>query len=45
MPGSIALEPFDVGRDSITPPIDPARKDEGKFKFTGNIEQVTFVLK
>ncbi len=35
------LEPFEVGRDSITP-IDPAYKD--KFEFTGKIEKVTFQL-
>lgn len=38
------LEPFEVGRDSITP-VDPAYKDEGKFEFTGKIEKVTFELK
>jgi hypothetical protein len=38
------LEPFGVGRDSITP-IDPAYKGEGTFPFTGAIEKVTFELK
>jgi arylsulfatase len=37
------LEPFEVGRDSITP-IDPAYKDRGTFPFTGTIEKVTFEL-
>lgn len=37
------LEPFEVGRDSITP-VDPAYKDQGKFEFTGKIEKVTFEL-
>jgi arylsulfatase len=38
------LEPFEVGRDSITP-VDPAYKAEGNFEFTGMIEKVTFELK
>jgi arylsulfatase len=38
------LEPFEVGRDSITP-IDPAYKEQGDFAFTGEIEQVVFELK
>jgi arylsulfatase len=38
------LEPFEIGRDSITP-IDPAYKGKGKFEFTGTIEKVTFALK
>jgi arylsulfatase A-like enzyme len=38
------LEPFEVGRDSITP-VDPAYKDKGKFEFTGQIDKVTFELK
>ena len=37
------LEPFEVGRDSITA-IDPAYKDKGKFEFTGTIEKVDFEL-
>ena len=37
------LEPFEVGRDSITP-VDPAYKDEGKFEFTGKINKVEFKL-
>jgi arylsulfatase len=35
------LEPFEVGRDSITA-IDPAYKDKGQFPFTGKIEKITF---
>ena len=38
------LEPFEVGRDSLTP-IDPAYKDKGQFPFTGTIEKVKFDLK
>ncbi|MEW4570670.1 arylsulfatase [Tautonia sp. JC769] len=38
------LEPFEVGRDSITP-IDPAYEDEGDFPFTGTIDKVMFELK
>ncbi len=38
------LEPFEVGRDSITP-VDPAYKDQGEFPFSGTIEQVRFELK
>jgi arylsulfatase len=38
------LEPFEVGRDSITP-VDPAYEDRGDFPFTGTIEQVTFELR
>lgn len=37
------LEPFEVGRDSITP-VDPAYADEGSFEFTGTIERVDFEL-
>ncbi len=37
------LEPFEVGRDSITP-IDPAYKDKGTFEFTGTIRKVKFEL-
>lgn len=37
------LEPFEVGRDSITP-IDPAYKDHGTFPFTGTIDKVSFQL-
>ena len=37
------LEPFEVGRDSITP-IDPVYKARGSFAFTGKIEKVTFAL-
>ncbi|HEY4285326.1 MAG TPA: hypothetical protein VGM62_19870 [Chthoniobacterales bacterium] len=35
------LEPFEVGRDSITP-VDPAYKDKGDFPFTGTIDKVRF---
>ena len=38
------LEPFEVGRDSITP-VDPAYKDKGTFEFTGTIDKVSFALK
>jgi len=38
------LEPFEVGRDSITA-IAPEYQDQGKFEFTGQIEQVAFALK
>ncbi|MFN9720666.1 MAG: arylsulfatase [Planctomycetota bacterium] len=38
------LEPFEIGRDSITP-IDPAYKDRGSFPFTGTIDKVSFELK
>lgn len=37
------LEPFEVGRDSITP-IAPAYKDKGTFEFTGEIERIEFEL-
>ncbi len=37
------LEPFQVGRDSITP-IDPSYADQGHFPFTGTIETVKFAL-
>ncbi len=37
------LEPFEVGRDSITP-VDPAYKDQGTFEFTGAIDKVSFEL-
>ena len=35
------LEPFEVGRDSITP-VDPAYHDRGDFAFTGSIKKVKF---
>jgi arylsulfatase A-like enzyme len=35
------LEPFEVGRDSITP-VDPAYKDRGDFAFPGKIDKVQF---
>jgi arylsulfatase len=38
------LEPFEVGRDSITA-VEPAYKEKGKFEFTGMINAVTFQLK
>ncbi|MAT70207.1 MAG: arylsulfatase [Planctomycetaceae bacterium] len=38
------LEPFEVGRDSITP-IAPAYRDQGEFEFTGKINEVAFELK
>jgi arylsulfatase len=38
------LEPFEVGRDSITP-IDPFYKNKNDFPFTGTIEKITFELK
>ncbi len=37
------LEPFEVGRDSITA-VDPAYRDRGKFEFTGEIDKVTFTM-
>jgi arylsulfatase len=37
------LEPFEVGRDSVTP-IDPAYRDRGEFLFTGAIEKIVFRL-
>jgi arylsulfatase len=38
------LEPFEVGRDSITP-VDPVYKDQGEFEFTGEIDKVEFQLR
>jgi arylsulfatase len=35
------LEPFEVGRDSITP-IDPSYRAKGSFEFTGKIDKITF---
>jgi arylsulfatase len=37
------LEPFETGRDSITP-VGPAYKDQAPFEFTGKIERVMFEL-
>ena len=37
------LEPFEVGRDSITP-VDPAYRKKGLFEFTGVIEKIEFKL-
>ncbi len=37
------LEPFEVGRDSITS-VDEVYRDKGSFEFTGQIEKVTFEL-
>lgn len=38
------LEPFEVGRDSITP-VAPDYKDRGTFEFTGEIEKVLFEIR
>jgi arylsulfatase len=35
------IEPFDVGRDSISP-VSPDYKGKGDFAFTGKIEKITF---
>ncbi len=37
------LEPFEVGRDSITP-VDPTYKSQGSFPFTGAIAKIRFEL-
>ncbi|QEG37661.1 arylsulfatase [Bythopirellula goksoeyrii] len=37
------LEPFEVGRDSITS-IVPTYKDKGDFEFTGTIDEIKFEL-
>ncbi|CAL1151188.1 unnamed protein product [Cladocopium goreaui] len=37
------LEPFEVGRDSITA-IAPAYRDRGDFEFTGEIEEIRFEI-
>ncbi len=37
------LEPFEVGRDSITP-VAADYRDKGSFPFTGKIEKLTFEL-
>lgn len=37
------LEPFEVGRDSITP-VDPAYRGKGLFEFSGEIAKVQFEL-
>lgn len=37
------LEPFEVGRDSITA-IEPAYANQGEFPFTGTIDKITFAL-
>ncbi|MCE3016921.1 MAG: sulfatase-like hydrolase/transferase [Pirellula sp.] len=37
------LEPFEIGRDSITP-VDPAYQSRGSYAFTGTIEKVRFEL-
>jgi arylsulfatase len=37
------LEPFEVGRDSITA-ISPVYKDRGNYEFTGAIEKIAFEL-
>ena len=36
-----APEPFEVGRDSISP-VSPDYKAKGSFPFTGKIEKITF---
>jgi arylsulfatase len=38
------LEPFEIGRDSITP-VDPAYAQRGEFEFTGAIKKIKFDLK
>ena len=38
------LEPFEVGRDSITP-VSPDYAKQGTFEFTGQIEKIDFELK
>lgn len=38
------LEPFEVGRDSITP-VAPAYAKQGEFEFTGEIKRIQFELK
>jgi arylsulfatase len=38
------LEPFEVGRDSITA-VDPAYAAKGDFEFTGDIDEIVFELK
>jgi arylsulfatase len=43
-PSNSRLEPFEVGRDSITP-IEPIYKYKGDFPFTGTIEKIPFDLK
>ena len=35
------IEPFEVGRDSISP-VSPDYKGKGDFPFTGSINEVTF---
>ncbi len=37
------LEPFEIGRDSITS-VDPAYQKKGLFEFTGGIEKIEFNL-
>jgi len=37
------LEPFEIGRDSITA-VDPAYRDRGTFPFSGTIRQIRFRL-
>ncbi len=38
------LEPFEIGRDSITP-VAPSYKEQGAFEFNGKIDSVTFEVK
>jgi arylsulfatase len=35
------VEPFEVGRDSVSP-VSPAYRSKGSFPFTGRIEKITF---
>jgi arylsulfatase len=37
------LEPFEIGRDSITP-VSPDYRGKGVFPFNGKIEKVVFSL-
>lgn len=37
------LEPFEVGRDSITP-VDPGYATKGAFEFSGTIQKIKFSL-
>jgi arylsulfatase len=35
------VEPFEVGRDSISP-VNPDYRSRGAFPFTGSIDSITF---
>jgi hypothetical protein len=37
------LEPFEVGRDSITP-VDPAYGTDGDFAYGGTIKRIDFAI-